>query len=75
MARFIKKLISIIILCGIIRIKKMAIGYFEEGGADDERYHEKMEPVPEEWSQQIQKSAEKGRDLPLTQALFPACFN
>jgi hypothetical protein len=53
----------------------MAIGYFEEGGADDERYHEKMEPVPEEWSQQIQKSAEKGRDLPLTQALFPACFN
>ena len=61
--------------CGIIHLKKVTTGYLMEGGADDERYHEKMEPVPEEWSQKLQKSAEKGRDLPLIQARFPAYFD
>jgi len=47
----------------------------KEGGADDERNHEKMEPVLEIWNQEFQKSAEKSRDIPLIQALFPACFD
>jgi len=50
-ARFGKKLISIITICDIICIKKVMIGYLEEGGAYNERYHEKMEPALEEWSQ------------------------
>ena len=61
--------------CGIIHLKKVTTGYLMEGGADDERYHEKMEPVLEIWNQEFQKSAEKSRDLPLIQARFPACFD